>query len=146
MIKNSKPALPALSTCISETQQPGVHPICPSSPIVFQPTALPSVHPAAHPFVPQETGMRAVAPLPPPFISVSSDQAKTKKLTLEDEKRCGRPLGVKFRNGRLYVLDAYHGLFELDVAGGVVGGAKHLVCTCVRVFFFFFGEMSPPAK
>lgn len=46
---------------------------------------------------------------------------------MDDEKKCGRPLGVKWRQGKLYILDAYHGLFELDVTNG--GRGKHLVCT-----------------
>lgn len=45
---------------------------------------------------------------------------------MEDEKRCGRPLGVKWRNGKLYILDAYHGLFELVFAKRGAR-AKHLV-------------------
>ncbi|CAN0332173.1 unnamed protein product [Pylaiella littoralis] len=52
-------------------------------------------------------------------------KARAKELTLEDEKECGRPLGVKWRDGKLYVLDAYHGLFELDVTKG--GRGKHLI-------------------
>lgn len=55
---------------------------------------------------------------------LAATQAKEKKLTPEDERECGRPLGVKWRRGKLYILDAYHGLFELDVAKG--GHAKHL--------------------
>ena len=55
----------------------------------------------------------------------STAQAKAKGLTLEDEKECGRPLGVRWHDGKLYILDAYHGLFELDVKTG--GGAMHLV-------------------
>lgn len=58
-------------------------------------------------------------------------QAKNKRLTLQDERECGRPLGVRWRAGKLYILDAYHGLFELDVAKG---SAKHLVSS--RVFRF----------
>ncbi|CAM9476153.1 unnamed protein product [Scytosiphon promiscuus] len=53
------------------------------------------------------------------------DKAKAKQLTVEDEKKCGRPLGVKIRAGKLYILDAYHGLFELDLAEG--GRGKHLI-------------------
>lgn len=52
-------------------------------------------------------------------------QAKAKALTLKDEKECGRPLGIRWRAGKLYILDAYHGLFELDVKKG--GGARHVV-------------------
>ncbi|XP_066599172.1 adipocyte plasma membrane-associated protein Hemomucin-like [Prorops nasuta] len=32
------------------------------------------------------------------------------------EDKCGRPLGLKFnKNGDLYVIDAYHGVFQVDV-------------------------------
>lgn len=55
----------------------------------------------------------------------STTQAKANNLTLDDEIECGRPLGVRWRDGKLYILDAYHGLFELDVKKG--GSARHLV-------------------
>lgn len=64
------------------------------------------------------------------FISPHFRQASKKALTLEDEKQCGRPLGVRWRPGELlYVMDAYHGVFVLDMKNG--GRAKHLVrCFC----------------
>lgn len=60
-------------------------------------------------------------------------QAKEKRLTLEDEIECGRPLGVKWHSGKLYILDAYHGLFELDVAKE---RAEHMVRSrlCQNIF------------
>lgn len=79
----------------------------------------------------------------PPRSLVSSDQAKEKKLSLEDEKKCGRPLGVKWRGGKLYILDAYHGLFELDVANGVHVG-KHLVRTFVLLLLEHLDRASLP--
>lgn len=74
--------------------------------------------------------------LDPPAARSSppTDQAKAKSLTLDDEKECGRPLGVKWRGGKLYILDAYHGLFELDVASGVHVG-KHLVRTYLSLAY-----------
>ena len=37
----------------------------------------------------------------------------------EDEEHCGRPLGMRFdKDGYLVVLDAYLGLFKVNVATG----------------------------
>ena len=34
-------------------------------------------------------------------------------------QECGRPLGIDFQpNGRLYVLETYHGLYSVDVSSG----------------------------
>jgi hypothetical protein len=33
------------------------------------------------------------------------------------EEACGRPLGIRVRNGTLYVADAYHGVFSLQLDG-----------------------------
>ncbi|KAK0088374.1 hypothetical protein PV325_012272 [Microctonus aethiopoides] len=36
-----------------------------------------------------------------------------------EEEKCGRPLGLKFdKQGRLYVVDAYYGVFKVDVETG----------------------------
>lgn len=36
-----------------------------------------------------------------------------------EEEKCGRPLGLKFdKQGRLYVVDAYYGVFKVDVKTG----------------------------
>lgn len=33
-----------------------------------------------------------------------------------EEEKCGRPLGLKFdKNGKLFVIDAYYGIFKVDV-------------------------------
>ncbi|XP_041469519.1 adipocyte plasma membrane-associated protein-like [Lytechinus variegatus] len=37
--------------------------------------------------------------------------------TREDEMKCGRPLGIKFIGDKLYMIDAYYGLFEIDHKG-----------------------------
>lgn len=37
--------------------------------------------------------------------------------TREDEMKCGRPLGIRFIDDKLYMMDAYYGLFEVDVKG-----------------------------
>jgi len=35
------------------------------------------------------------------------------------EHKCGRPLGLKFdKKGNLYVMDAYYGIFKVNVATG----------------------------
>nr|XP_054759511.1 adipocyte plasma membrane-associated protein-like [Lytechinus pictus] len=39
--------------------------------------------------------------------------------TREDEIKCGRPLGIKFIGDKLYMIDAYYGLFEIDHKGRV---------------------------
>ncbi|CAM9657407.1 unnamed protein product, partial [Ectocarpus sp. 6 AP-2014] len=67
------------------------------------------------------------------------EKAKARSLTAEDEKRCGRPLGVKWRNGKLYILDAYHGLFELEFAKGGAR-AKHLINSLTDLPVPFGGE------
>ncbi|XP_071511647.1 adipocyte plasma membrane-associated protein-like [Diadema antillarum] len=35
--------------------------------------------------------------------------------TRERETKCGRPLGIKFIDDKLYMMDAYFGLFEIDI-------------------------------
>ena len=60
-----------------------------------------------------------------PLLPFGAKKARNKEITVEDEKKCGRPLDVRWHAGKLYILDAYHGLFELDVKAG---RAKHLVC------------------
>jgi len=46
----------------------------------------------------------------------------------EQERTCGRPLGIRFvkigDKGSLYIFDAYHGLFQLDLATNI---AKHII-------------------
>lgn len=42
-----------------------------------------------------------------------------KKAGQHEENICGRPLGMEFgKDGFLYVADAYHGLFRIDVKTG----------------------------
>ncbi|KAG5179032.1 hypothetical protein JKP88DRAFT_201232 [Tribonema minus] len=45
-------------------------------------------------------------------------RARNRGASEDTERRCGRPLGLQFvaSNATLYVLDAYHGLFALDVS------------------------------
>lgn len=44
-----------------------------------------------------------------------------------DERVCGWPLGTRFApDGRLYVIDAYLGLFAVDVD---TGESNNLICT-----------------
>jgi hypothetical protein len=36
-----------------------------------------------------------------------------------DEQNCGRPLGMQFdRHGMLYVVDAYYGIYKVNVNSG----------------------------
>eukprot|EP00596_Hydrurales_sp_CCMP1899_P007075 CAMPEP_0119039350 /NCGR_PEP_ID=MMETSP1177-20130426/8767_1 /TAXON_ID=2985 /ORGANISM="Ochromonas sp, Strain CCMP1899" /LENGTH=382 /DNA_ID=CAMNT_0007003081 /DNA_START=237 /DNA_END=1382 /DNA_ORIENTATION=+ len=42
----------------------------------------------------------------------------------EGEKSCGRPLGMRILDNKLYILDAYHGLFSLDLLSNT---AEHLI-------------------
>ncbi|XP_054763494.2 adipocyte plasma membrane-associated protein-like [Lytechinus pictus] len=44
-----------------------------------------------------------------------------------EEERCGRPLAVRFINDTLYVMDAFFGLYQLDITGGK--SPKQLVST-----------------
>lgn len=67
-------------------------------------------------------------------------KARKKKLTLEDELTCGRPLGLRWFKGKLYVLDAYHGLFELDMAKDA--RATHLVSVLSLRKAFVFNASS----
>lgn len=39
--------------------------------------------------------------------------------TIGEEERCGRPLAVRFIDEKLYVMDAFFGLYQLDIKGGV---------------------------
>lgn len=59
------------------------------------------------------------------IVRISGDKMATVARTgkecagQHEEHICGRPLGMKFhKNGLLYVIDAYHGLFTVDVKTG----------------------------
>lgn len=39
--------------------------------------------------------------------------------TMGEEERCGRPLAVRFIDEKLYVMDAFFGLYQLDITGGM---------------------------
>ncbi|XP_030840953.1 adipocyte plasma membrane-associated protein [Strongylocentrotus purpuratus] len=47
--------------------------------------------------------------------------------TMGEEERCGRPLAVRFIDEKLYVMDAFFGLYQLDITGGNL--PKQLVST-----------------
>eukprot|EP00057_Strongylocentrotus_purpuratus_P014632 XP_011669106.1 PREDICTED: adipocyte plasma membrane-associated protein [Strongylocentrotus purpuratus] len=65
--------------------------------------------------------------------------------TMGEEERCGRPLAVRFIDEKLYVMDAFFGLYQLDITGGIcaVGsrietpvckvGIRHWVMRCWHV-------------
>ena len=37
---------------------------------------------------------------------------------IENEKTCGRPLGIRIKDGYLYAVDAYLGIFRTDLETG----------------------------
>lgn len=48
--------------------------------------------------------------------------------SFDDEPTCGRPLGLRFdTNGKLVVIDAYLGLYSLDVDTGIGYRSLHYV-------------------
>ncbi|CAM9159565.1 unnamed protein product [Discosporangium mesarthrocarpum] len=57
--------------------------------------------------------------------------ARTMEISVIEEFACGRPLGLRLWGKKLYVLDAYHGLFELDLVAG--GHTTHLMDTTTTI-------------
>ncbi len=45
---------------------------------------------------------------------------------LANERTCGRPLGMRVKNGFIYVVDAYFGLFKINIKTGKLNFKCHL--------------------
>lgn len=58
-----------------------------------------------------------------------------------EEKKCGRPLGMRFSpaDGNLIVVDAYYGLFSVDVDKGIYSNNITRLCSSMPAFLIDLG-------